>query len=118
MKHHQSTYIYSKKSNNEQKILDINLDIIENKKVENDQEDINFSILSENKFDNSLNEISSHLNTLVNFGQNDLIENNLEKKWRYAASVLDKLFFIFSLIYGIIILVTLNLAIPNFYGLS
>ena len=91
--------------------------------LENETENIkylslNFTNVNESSFEKFLNQISSHLNILAKNVQHDKIENMIEKKWRFAALVLDKLFFILSTIFVIIIFVTLNLASSNFYGFS
>jgi len=68
--------------------------------LENETENIkylslNFTNVNESSFEKFLNQISSHLNILSKNVQHDKIENMIEKKWRFAALVLDKLFFIF-----------------------
>jgi hypothetical protein len=44
-------------------------------------------------------------------------ENNKEIKWKYAAIVIDRLFFYLSLIYSTVTFILIILTIPNLYKL-
>ena len=54
------------------------------------------------------------------FGQDDIerIREDKELKFKFAARVVDRLFFYLSIIYFIVTFTTLVLAIPNFYHLQ
>ena len=68
--------------------------------------------------ENVLNDIAAHLNVLTGHLHHEKIEKITEKKWRFVASVMDRLFFILSLTFVVLSFVTLNLANSNFYHFS
>ena len=61
--------------------------------------------------------INKKLKLIWNEMKERIDENNKEIKWKYAAIVIDRLFFYLSLIYSIVTFILIILTIPNLYKL-
>lgn len=62
-----------------------------------------------------LHNISANLSYISKNLQEEERKQSLENKWQFAANVLDRLFFILSVLYSAILFIAVILANPNFY---
>ncbi len=73
------------------------------------------SNFSDEKLANAIFEILETLKKMYKRFEADEIDEEKEIKWKYAAVVMDKIFFILTLLFTLITFVSIIMSIPNFY---
>ena len=85
--------------------------------TKNETEDENISKINE-KIEMSIKEISKKIESFLAHLHVHKQEKHTETKWKFAASVLDRLFFLISLAYFILITISTILVNKNFWNFS
>lgn len=75
-------------------------------------------IPQKNEIEKSLTEISKHLEKVLENMHDQKYEKHTQTKWEFVATVLDRFFFMISLIFSIIITISTILTNKNFWRLT
>ena len=70
---------------------------------------------SDEKLANAIFDIQATLKKMYKRFEAEEIDEEQEIKWKYAAIVMDRIFFILTLLFTIITFVSIIMSIPNFY---
>jgi len=73
------------------------------------------SSFSDEELANAIFDIQATLKKMYNRFEVEEIDEEQEIKWKYAAIVMDRIFFILALLFTIITFISIIMSIPNFY---